>query len=912
MIISASLFEAYLECPTKCWLRSRAEPSTGNVYAEWSSLQKATYCENALKSLLANFPESDRVNEPQISRRTKDASWRLATNVPLRSDGLETRLHALERRPPERRRPAQFIPYHFNFSSKVTKNNKLFLAFDALVLTKIVGREVSFGKIVHGDRTDVLKVNLSALGREMSRHVTNVSGILAESSPPDLVLNPHCRQCEFQARCHSVAKQKDDLSLLSGMSEKERKNLHGKGIFTVTQQSYTFRPRRRGRHSQAKGEKYHHSLRALAIRENKIHAVDMLAPKLDGTPVYLDIEGLPDRDFYYLVGLRVGRGVHAVQHSLWADNQDGERDTWKEFLNIVSTVSDPRIVHFGAYETTFLKKMVARYGRPGEGSPAAIAIEHGVNILSLVYAHIYFPTFSNGLKDIAGHLGFRWTGSPSSGLEAIVWRHRWEASKDSTVKQALIDYNREDCEALELVASRIVDLHDSVLTDDRSPHSNVILTSEIKREGHFPFRFGSNSFVLPELEIINRAAYWDYQRERVYVKVRRRRQRKAERYSSRRRLLRPNTIIECPRAAYCPKCQSTFICRHGKRTKIEIDIRFMRHGVKRWITRYNIHRYRCKSCQNTFYPSDRRWTASRYGSGIAAYVIYQNIGLGIPQRRVAFSMNDLFSLHLNPGMIWKFKSAAAKYYESTYAGLLSKLCTGQVLHVDETRASLLKKECYVWVLTSMEEVAYFHTASREGNTIQSMLQDFSGVLVSDFYAVYDAVECQQQKCLIHLIRDLNDDLLKHPFDETLKRLVGEFSSMVRSMVETVDRHGLKKRFLGKYRARVQQFYKCLDRSRGPSEAAIKVMDRLKKNRNKLFTFLNFDSVPWNNNNAEHAIKAFAALRRVIDGKTTDKSLNDFLVLLSICETCKYKNVSFLDFLRSGSTDIDEFSINRRV
>jgi hypothetical protein len=275
-------------------------------------------------------------------------------------------------------------------------------------------------------------------------------------------------------------------------------------------------------------------------------------------------------------------------------------------------------------------------------------------------------------------------------------------------------------------------------------------------------------------------------------------------------------------------------------------------------------------------------------------------------------MNDLFSLHLNSGMFSKFKSAAAKYYESTYAGLLSKLCTGQVLHVDETRARLLNKECYVWVLTSMEEVAYFHTASREGNTIQSMLRDFSGVLVSDFYAVYDAVECQQQKCLIHLIRDLNDDLLKHPFDETLKRLVGEFSSMVRSMVETVDRRGLKKRFLGKYRARVQRFYNCLDRTRGLSEAAIKVMDRLKKNRNKLFTFLHFDSVPWNNNNAEHAIKAFAALRRVIDGKTTEKSLNDFLVLLSICETCKYKNLSFLDFLRSGSTDIDEFSINRLV
>ena len=74
----------------------------------------------------------------------------------------------------------------------------------------------------------------------------------------------------------------------------------------------------------------------------------------------------------------------------------------------------------------------------------------------------------------------------------------------------------------------------------------------------------------------------------------------------------------------------------------------------------------------------------------------------------------------------------------------------------------------------------------------------------------------------------------------------------------------------------------------------------------MFTFLDFDDVPWNNNNAEHAVKAFALLRRVIDGLTTEKSLRETLVLLSVCETCKYKNIEFLDFLRSGSRDIDDF------
>jgi hypothetical protein len=130
------------------------------------------------------------------------------------------------------------------------------------------------------------------------------------------------------------------------------------------------------------------------------------------------------------------------------------------------------------------------------------------------------------------------------------------------------------------------------------------------------------------------------------------------------------------------------------------------------------------------------------------------------------------------------------------------------------------------------------------------------------------------------------------------------------MVETVDRYGLKKRFLQKHGIFVDRFYRLLVNVCGASEATSKLIERLQKNRNKMFTFLEFDGVPWNNNNAEHAVKAFVSLRRVIEGPTTEKGVHDFLVLLSICETCRYKNVNFLDFLRSGSKDIDDFANNR--
>ena len=93
--------------------------------------------------------------------------------------------------------------------------------------------------------------------------------------------------------------------------------------------------------------------------------------------------------------------------------------------------------------------------------------------------------------------------------------------------------------------------------------------------------------------------------------------------------------------------------------------------------------------------------------------------------------------------------------------------------------------------------------------------------------------------------------------------------------------------------------------------AIKYQKRFDKNANKLFTFLEYDNVPWNNNNAEHAIKPLALLRHVFGGVSTPKGIHDYLVLLSISETCKYRGISFLDFLRSGELDIDKFSADGR-
>ena len=207
----------------------------------------------------------------------------------------------------------------------------------------------------------------------------------------------------------------------------------------------------------------------------------------------------------------------------------------------------------------------------------------------------------------------------------------------------------------------------------------------------------------------------------------------------------------------------------------------------------------------------------------------------------------------------------------------------------------------------MHEVAYIYSDTREGDFLHELLGEFKGVLVSDFFSVYDSFKCPQQPCLIHLVRDLNEELLRSPFDEEFKEITAKSGTLLKTIVEDVDRRGLKKHFLRKHLVSVDRFYRKVIDAKCQSAAAVACQERFKKNRDRLFTFLNYDGIPWNNNNAEHSIKAFARLREFIESGATEKGIREYLVLLSVCQTCKYQDLDVLNFLRSGEKDIEVFA-----
>jgi hypothetical protein len=257
------------------------------------------------------------------------------------------------------------------------------------------------------------------------------------------------------------------------------------------------------------------------------------------------------------------------------------------------------------------------------------------------------------------------------------------------------------------------------------------------------------------------------------------------------------------------------------------------------------------------------------------------------------------------------KAVMANHYRATCNQILARIISGGLLHADETHANLNKGKAYTWALTNMEDVVYLNRPTRETAFLRDLLKEYKGVLVSDFYSGYDSLPCEQQKCLIHLIRDINNDLKSNPYDDELKALAGEFGKLLRSIVETIDKFGLKRHHLHKHKAAVNRFFRALEPRAYCSELADGYQKRLLKNEGRLFTFLEHDGVPWNNNPGEHAIKAFARYREVSDGLMSKEGLSDFLVLLSVCETCKYRGVSFLKFLLSGEDDVEIYCRGKR-
>jgi hypothetical protein len=255
------------------------------------------------------------------------------------------------------------------------------------------------------------------------------------------------------------------------------------------------------------------------------------------------------------------------------------------------------------------------------------------NIVSLLHTQIYFPTYSNSLKEIGRYLGFKWSDDEAVGTSALIWRAEWETEHDPKLKERLIAYNAEDCEAAQRVFEHVAGIcSHQTLSTSASECMNVGAI-----ESNYPVRFGKLTYALPDFKSINEAAYWDYQQNRVYFRSKRKPM--GQRGPGQLKKPPPNVdkIIRAdePRPPACPKCGSKQFYKNGVHSRTIYDLRFSRAGVRRWVIRYYYQRYQCRDCTHGQNELPR---FEKCGKSLQAFVVYQLVELRMSHSAIVRSI----------------------------------------------------------------------------------------------------------------------------------------------------------------------------------------------------------------------------------------------------------------------------------
>jgi predicted RecB family nuclease len=461
--ITAAVLAAYLKCRTKAYLTAHREESTDSVFADLrkrvSAAYKAAAGQRAYPRLTAAVDFSRLADGIMDGASTMfvdcETAW-YNTERPARAWAEQAKItdsshsHGL------------YVPILYSAWEKSDQSDHLLICFGALGIAQSTGTKIpQKGKVVYGERHCTKAVKITNHIQKTCQVIEEIGSTCFSNEPPPLILNDHCSTCEFQSRCRALAVEQENLSLLRAMTAKERIKCQEKGISTLTQLSYGYRPRRRKRKKTTSAKdnrpsKNDNKLKALAIKKAQIHIVGSPSLSIDGTPVFMDVEGMPDRNFYYLVGLHYEVQGEQVEQSFWASRSEDEQNMWHRCLRAIKQIANPQIIHYGAYELRFLKRMMERYQLGLEDAELVERlVSTSVNLLATIYGQIYFPTYSNGLKDVARMLGFEWTWREGSGSAALLLRRCWELTSDNDLRRTLTTYNVEDCRATGMITKAL-------------------------------------------------------------------------------------------------------------------------------------------------------------------------------------------------------------------------------------------------------------------------------------------------------------------------------------------------------------------------------------------------------------------------------------------------------------------------
>jgi len=353
----------------------------------------------------------------------------------------------------------------------------------------------------------------------------------------------------------------------------------------------------------------------------------------------------------------------------------------------------------------------------------------------------------------------------------------------------------------------------------------------------------------------------------------------------------PSRIDE-PRAhrlKVCPCCGGPLQRCQRSRTRLIEDLPEDLHSV---VTAHTIHRDYCPACKKHVEPvvPDALPNAT-FGHRIISFTSWCHYGLGVTLDQLVDILQFHLRTKLSAGGLVAAGQRLADILTPWYEQLAEAARKSAYLHADETGWRVQGQTCWLWCFANGQVCYYLVDRCRGSPVLQRFFGEaFDGILLHDFWAAYESIDVlDRQYCLVHLLRELekvdqhNTTSSWQAFAKTLRRLIRDGIRLRKRPDFTPQR----------YRSRILRLGRRLDTFIATESAdgdARRLLKRLRRTGDHLFTFLDYPQIPFENNFAERQIRPAVILRKNSQSNRSDRGALTQAVLMSVYRTLRLRGL----------------------
>src|SRR5271157_3963808 len=322
--------------------------------------------------------------------------------------------------------------------------------------------------------------------------------------------------------------------------------------------------------------------------------------------------------------------------------------------------------------------------------------------------------------------------------------------------------------------------------------------------------------------------------------------------------------------------------------------------VRPRVTRLRTYQATCVRCGQSVRSKDPLQMSLAIGAAgvqlgprVLALAADLNKAKGLSMRKTCAVLRDGFGLQLSPGGLSQALDRLAAKVKPQYDALATELRQAPALHSDETSWWVAGPGWWLWVFTTQLLTFYVVAQSRGRELLSDILgKDFGGVLVSDCLAIYDDATALQHKCYAHHHKAIRKAKALHP--QQGEGFLCEVEAVLRAAVALQQQKAelSPETFSALRQALEHKAVQLLEPPRSePNEEAVR--NRLNKQRDHLFTFLDHQGVDATNNLAERQLRPAVIARKISCGNKTQKGARTWQILTSLAATCAQRATSFI-------------------